>query len=140
MYYFDHRLLKDICSCLQDPDVAEDMTDPKTSTEAISRRRVRNEICISLKRSSIIRNVYVAKNVAEIFLVVLFLVINITYVLEPTPEHARCRVPLHKFPMVHKDLDEEGAMHFQCRGKKQSFFELILWVQVIINPTTLLYK
>ena len=32
-------------------DVAEDMYDAKTSTEAISRRRQRNEICVTLKRS-----------------------------------------------------------------------------------------
>jgi len=63
---------------MKDPDVAEDMTDPKTSTEAISRRRVRNEICMSLKRSSIIRNVYMGKNVAEVLVVALFLAINVT--------------------------------------------------------------
>ena len=31
----------------KDPDVTEDMRDPKTSTEATSRERQRNEICVS---------------------------------------------------------------------------------------------
>ena len=58
-------------------DVAEDMTDLKTSVEAISRRRQRNEICTSLKRSSIIHHVYIGKNVLEVAIVVFFLPINI---------------------------------------------------------------
>ncbi|CAB4068164.1 unnamed protein product [Lepeophtheirus salmonis] len=43
----------------KDPDVSEDLTDPKTSTEVISRRRQRNEICVSLKRSKIIGRVHI---------------------------------------------------------------------------------
>ena len=61
----------------KDPDVAEDMTDPKTSTEAISRRRQRNEICVSLKRSSILHHVYIGKNMVEFTLILVFLPINI---------------------------------------------------------------
>ena len=36
----------------KDPDAAEDVMDVKANTEAISRQRRRNEICMSLKRSS----------------------------------------------------------------------------------------
>ena len=61
----------------KDPDVAEDMTDPKTSTDAISRRRQRNEICVSLKRSSIIHHVYIGKNFLECLIVLIFLPMNI---------------------------------------------------------------
>ena len=60
----------------KDPDVAEDMYDPKTSTEAISRRRQRNEICVTLKRSSIIHDVYIGKNCIEVLLVFLFLFVS----------------------------------------------------------------
>ncbi len=49
-----------------DPDVAEDMIDPMTSTDAISRKRQRNEICVTLKRSSIIHDVYIGKNCVEV--------------------------------------------------------------------------
>jgi hypothetical protein len=41
------------------------MIDPMTSTDAISRRRQRNEICVTLKRSSIIHDVYIGKNCVE---------------------------------------------------------------------------
>merc|ERR1712223_1244365 len=54
----------------KDPDAIEDMMDPKTSTEATSRERQRNEICVSLKRSSIIHGWYLVKNAFEIFLII----------------------------------------------------------------------
>jgi hypothetical protein len=41
------------------------MIDPMTSTDAISRRQQRNEICVTLKRSSIIHDVYIGKNCVE---------------------------------------------------------------------------
>ena len=63
----------------KDPDVAEDVTDPKTSTEAISRRRQRNEICVTLKRSSIIHHVYIGKNFVECLLVMACLAVNVRY-------------------------------------------------------------
>ena len=52
-------------------DVAEDMYDAKTSTEAISRRRQRNEICVTLKRSSIIHDVYIGKNCVKVAIIFL---------------------------------------------------------------------
>ena len=39
----------------KDPDVAEDVLDNKANSEAISRQRQRTEICMTLKRSNIIR-------------------------------------------------------------------------------------
>jgi hypothetical protein len=57
--------------------VAEDMYDAKTSTEAISRRRQRNEICVTLKRSSIIHDVYIGKNCVKVVLDFLYLLIDI---------------------------------------------------------------
>lgn len=100
------------------------MTDPKTSTEAISRRRQRNEICVSLKRSSIIHNVYIAKNVFECCLILLILPINVSQVLEGHQEHAPCSFPINAFPGI---VDEPGEVMFQCRGKKLQFFILALW-------------
>ena len=50
----------------KDPDVAEDVCDDKANSEAISRRRRRNEICMGLKRSSIIHTTYILKNITEI--------------------------------------------------------------------------
>ena len=63
----------------KDPDVAEDMTDPKTSTEAISRQRQRREICTSLKRGSLIHHVYIGKNMLEVAIVIFFLPIKASF-------------------------------------------------------------
>ena len=74
------------------------MTDPKTSTEAISRRRQRNEICISLKRGSIIHHVYIGKNVMEIFIVCIFLPINVSFALLHYEDQTPCKIPIMAFP------------------------------------------
>ena len=91
----------------KDPDVAEDMSDPKTSTEAISRLRQRNEICVTLKRSSIIHSVYIIKNVVEIVIVLMvFLPLNISFAfLGDSGESAICELPMGKVPGL---IDEPG--------------------------------
>lgn len=113
----------------KDPDVAEDMTDPKTSTEAISRRRQRNEICMSLKRSSIIHHVYLVKNFVEILICILFLCINLKHALLPQEPNSRCGIAIQAFPGI---VDENGLIYFQCRGKKMAFFNAALWVQIVL--------
>ncbi|TRY75203.1 hypothetical protein TCAL_00641 [Tigriopus californicus] len=112
-----------------DPDVAEDMTDPKTSTEAISRRRQRNEICVSLKRSSIIHHVYLGKNFMKVWVVAFYLAINISYTIVGIVDKAKCAVDVSPFPGV---VAKAGRMHFQCRGKKMDFFILALWTQTFL--------
>ncbi|XP_059078716.1 uncharacterized protein LOC131877137 [Tigriopus californicus] len=113
----------------KDPDVTEDMTDTKTSTEAISRRRQRNEICVSLKRSSIIHRVYIGKNFVEIILGIIFFLVNLKHALLPMDPNTRCEVEIQSFPGI---VDEEGTVLFQCRGKKMGFFNLALWAQIIL--------
>ena len=81
-----------------DPDVAEDMYNVMTSTEAISRRRQRNEICVVLKRSSSIHHVYIGKNVLEILLVLIFLPVNITYALKEFDREGLCEVDIMTVP------------------------------------------
>jgi hypothetical protein len=112
----------------KDPDVIEDMTDPKTSTEAISRRRQRNEICISLKRGSMIHHVYIAKNALEILFVCFFLPVNLTYGIfaHQGSGEQQCEVPIGAIGGTYLD---EGTAIFQCRGKKLSFFILVLYTQ-----------
>ena len=84
-----------------DPDVAEDLSDPKTSTESISRQRQRNEICMALKRSSVIYRylmtnaqsskkptissfrVYLFKNLLEVLLAFSFLALNVCFGMDP---------------------------------------------------------
>jgi len=97
----------------KDPDVAEDMTDPKTSTEAISRRRQRNEICVSLKRSSIIHHVYIAKNFVKVLLIIVYLPENVGYALTADEEGSACSIPIMAFPGV---VPGPGEVHFQVGG------------------------
>lgn len=113
----------------KDPDVAEDMYDSSASTDAISRRRQRNEICVTLKRSSIIHHVYIGKNICEIILVCLYLPVNISYAMVPRDSSARCGVHMKSFPGV---VDEPGIVHFQCHGKKLTFVMLALWAHIVL--------
>ena len=71
------------------------MIDPMTSTDAISRRRQRNEICVTLKRSSIIHDVYICKNFVEVLMVVVYLSVDIVYFLTDQPDdHVGCDLPI----------------------------------------------
>ena len=83
---------------LLDPDVAEDMYNVMTSTEAISRRRQRNEICVTLKRSSFIHHVYIGKNVLEIALVLIFLPVNISNALQDFDIEGHCEINIISIP------------------------------------------
>ena len=115
----------------KDPDAAEDMTDPKTSTGAISRQRQRNEICVSLKQSSFIYTVYLLKNYVEIILVVsVYLPTNIWFALNNQfNKFAQCNISIAEFPGV---VDVQGTSHFQCHGKKEEFFKLALYIHIIL--------
>ena len=113
----------------KDPDVTEDMMDPKTSTESTSRRRQRNEICVSLKRSSIIHNCYLIKNVIEILIIVIiYSPLNLSFILsnEETNE-AQCNISIAKVPGF---IESSGVANFQCHAKKAGFFQLAMGIQI----------
>ena len=74
----------------KDPDVAEDMYEAN-DTGAISRRRQRNEICVLLKRSSIIHHAYIIKNLVEIIIILVCLPFNIYHGREEFDRDATCR-------------------------------------------------
>ncbi len=113
----------------KDPDAAEDMTDPKTSIEAISRQRQRNEICISLKRSSFIRKVYIAKNIIEILFVLSYVPPNLYFAItEEADEGQECRLPISP---VSGYVDNDGEVAFICKAKKQRFMIIMLYVQSV---------
>jgi hypothetical protein len=94
----------------KDPDVAEDMTDPKTSTEVISRRRQRNEICQSMKRSSIIHDAYILKNCFEIVLCFLFISLNVTLGANSKDYMAPCVIDILPFIGI---AESPGQVSFQ---------------------------
>ena len=90
-------LLSSVKTWLQSYLCFQDMTDPKTSTEAISRRRQRNEVCMSLKKGSVIHHVYLGKNVFEILVVCFFLPINIYYASRHYEPQTQCKIPIMTF-------------------------------------------
>ena len=95
----------------KDPDVAEDLSDPKSSIEAISRMRQRNEICIVLKRSNLIYTVYLLKNVVEVvFAMFVFTPLNLFYGIHSglKNDEGLCRVSLLDVPGT--DLDGGEAL------------------------------
>ena len=108
----------------KDPDVAEDMHDTN-DTSAISRRRQRNEICVTLKRSSIIHDVYIAKNILEILLITIaFLPMNIILGIDDHHQDVLCKINIVPIPGLY---DRPGAVYFQCSGKKMTFYNFALW-------------
>lgn len=95
----------------KDPDAAEDMTDTKSSAEAICRKRQRKEVCVALKRSSTILNVYFVKKFTQIFLTFLFIMLDIGYaVISSEVERVRCRIKIPAFPGL---LEHSGRIFFQ---------------------------
>ena len=115
----------------KDPDAAEDMSDPKTSTGAIARQRQRNEICVSLKRSSFIYRVYLLKNYFEILLVIcVYLPTNVWFAINHEfNKLAQCNITIEEFSGV---VDVSGTSHFQCHGKKEDFFKYALYIHIIL--------
>ena len=115
----------------KDPDAIEDMMDPKTSTEATSRERQRNEICVSLKRSSIIHGWYLVKNAFEIFLIiVIYTPINMVFLLSNEEKnHPSCNFSIAEVPGI---IDSPGTAYFQCHAKKANFFQLALGIQIAL--------
>lgn len=115
----------------RDPDVAEDLTDPKNSSEAISRQRQRNEICVSLKRSNIIYQVYVAKNIVLICIgLFIYLPFNLTFALTNSSRaSSHCKIRINE---VFGLVEDDGILHFQCQGRKIVFFKVCMWSHIIL--------
>jgi len=115
----------------KDPDVAEDVMDDKANSEAISRRRRRNEICESLKRSNIIYRTYIIKNIAEIVILCIYIPFNIAFGVdaEQNLQASTCIINMMEFPSL--GIYEEGQIHFHCSGKKIHFFLRLLYIQLV---------
>ena len=86
----------------KDPDVAEDVQDNKANVEAIARRRRRNEVCMSLKRSSIIHNTYILKNIVEILILASYIPFNVYFSLDAQRnlQPSQCVINILEFPQL----------------------------------------
>ena len=115
----------------KDPDAIEDMINPNTSIEATSRERQRNEICVSLKRTNTIYNWYLARNIVEIFLiVVLYTPINMVFLMSNEEKnHPSCNFSIIEVPSI---INFPGTAYFQCHAKKANFFQLALGIQIAL--------
>ena len=80
----------------KDPDVAEDVQDTKCNVEVIARRRRRNEVCMSLKRSKIIHNTYIMKNIVEILVLSAYIPLNLYFTWNSLDnlEPSKCVYPI----------------------------------------------
>lgn len=112
-----------------DPDVAEDITDPTTNTDAICRLRQKQEICASLKESSTIHHVYIVKNLFKIALVSGLVALNASHGLLQIKDQVLCQVRVSDIPSIKLG---RGMLYFQCRGKKVEFLFICLWSQVVM--------
>jgi len=101
----------------KDPDVAEDFTGGAISMDKIVRERQREEICGALRGSSIFYQLYILKNLIEIFLAAFCVVVNIVWGLESKDETGICHVP----------MSDKGSVTMQCRQKRFSFYMTVLW-------------
>ena len=116
----------------KDPDVAEDVCDDKANTEAISRKRRRNEVCNALKRSSVIYYTYQFKNILEIVLMMIFIPLNFVFnfksmdSLEPT----QCVLPIHEVIGDGSVYVRPGLVYYECEGKKVEFFIVLCYFQI----------
>ena len=112
----------------KDPDVIEDITDWKANSDAVSRQRRKNEICIGLKRSSVISKTYIYKNIAEMVLLVIFISFNVVNGIdsEKNLEPGICVLSVNEMPNI--GISEDGIMYFQCEGKRVSFYLKLLYI------------
>ena len=111
-----------------DPDAAEDLTD--SNAETISRQRRKNEICCGLKRSGIIKNAFIYRNITEIVFLIGFIIFNIGGGLagEQNLEPAVCVLEVSGLPYL--GLPGRGILTFHCEGKKVHFFLGLLYIQL----------
>ena len=113
-----------------DPDVIEDITDWKSNPEAIKRQRRKNEICIGLKRSSVISKTFIYKNIAEIFILGLFIIFNIIYGIDSEKNLLPGICILNVKDIPNLGLEEDGFISFDCEGKRVSFYLKLLYIQI----------
>ena len=124
----------------KDPDVAEDFTGEqseyflldlssivggKISMDKVVRERQRDEICGALRGSSLFYQMYVVKNILEVFLGILFIVVNVLWGLQSEDVVGFCQIPLGKD-------NENGFAKMQCRQKRFDFYITILWTFILL--------
>ena len=106
----------------KDPDVAEDFTGGATDSNKVIRERQREEICGALRGSSLFYQMYVFKNVLEIILALVFLLIDWMWGLQTDDDVGTCDIP----------MGDKGFVHMQCRQKRFSFYIWMLTTFIVL--------
>ncbi len=98
----------------------------------MSRRRRRNEVCNSLKQSSVIYSTYMIKNILELILQTVFIPFNLilNFDSEKNREPSHC---LLEIAAVERIKLPAGELHFECEGKKVEFFLILVYIQIGIQ-------
>ena len=114
----------------KDTDVAEDVSDYKCDVDIITWRRRRNEICIGLKRSNIIYNSYILKNIVVEVVITIFIITNVYFSFIKDEESSPALCEINILPVPELGL-KAGKAFFTCEGKDIKFFHDLQYVQVL---------
>ena len=107
----------------RDPDVAEDFSNGQFSTDKILRERQRQEICGALNGSSTYYYTFMSKNILEIVMGIIYIVVNVVIAMESQDETKICQIPL---------LNKDSSILMQCRQKRYDIFINLLWVFIVL--------
>ena len=108
----------------KDPDVAEDFSAGKFSTDKILRERQRQEICGALRGSNLYYNLYLVKNILEVIMAVIFIIINVLIGLDSQDEPGICEIDFIGNP--------ETKLLMQCRQKRYDVFMYLHCIFTVI--------
>lgn len=122
-----------------DRNLVEDFN--KTHGEALNsviRKRQREEICASLKKSSLLFTVYIIHNTLQVICAVGFFILNAYYANQlygHETDHGTCQLPIDDFKSDHKWLDpliiHTRKANLQCQQKRLDFFVMIIIVNCV---------
>jgi len=123
----------------EDCNLVEDFN--KTQGEALNsiiRKRQRDEICASLKKSSLLFCVYLMHNTLQVIYAVGFFILNAYYANQlygHETDHGTCQLPIDDFKSDHKWLDplmiHTRKANLQCQQKRLDFFVMLIIVNCV---------
>lgn len=124
----------------EDTDLIEDyypLTNSSNLTNVI-RKRQQEEVCASLKRSSLLFFVYICQNFLQVVLAIAFLCLNVFYANQlygHETDHGTCRLDLDNAYSDHEWLDplkiHSRKANLQCQQKRLDFFVMLIIVNCV---------
>jgi len=125
----------------EDCDLVEDFCPTQSGTltlQNIIRKRQQDEICASLKRSSLLFFVYIIQNTLQSLLAIAFLALNSFYANQlygHETDHGTCKLELDNAMSEHEWLDplkiHSRHANLQCQQKRLDFFVMLIIVNCV---------